>query len=412
MRNFDVHVCLVSDQALPNLIPVLASPSLPRKVILLVSDEKQCQAKYLASALKESGIKDIEFVTVADVYSPNKMREDLLQLLTDDHYFSEGKQTNIALNATGGTKLMSMAAFEMFSSEKWPCFYYQDSGKLIYLNDESLGEARPKKMRIEQCLTAHGVGLAQPLQRTDLISHRELTDKIMQGGFQDEIAALNGVLAKTYNKNTGEADYPKSANQQKLDVLVDFFEQYGLLKTEGRKKLHFESEQKYRCVHGGWFEEYVFRAINKIAGVQDCALAAKVIYSSNSGNEAKERRQSEDNDLDVVLMYNNRLHIIECKTKNYNEMGNEKELNEARNKLETLKKVGGSSSKVAFVSYQRFKKPESKQASQKQQQNGRKNEKKSKTIQEKFSAAGIALFEQQDVRGLDAWLEKFLNSQN
>lgn len=38
MKKFDVHVCLVSDQALPNFIPVLAEDFRPQEVILLATE--------------------------------------------------------------------------------------------------------------------------------------------------------------------------------------------------------------------------------------------------------------------------------------------------------------------------------------------------------------------------------------
>lgn len=38
MKKFDVHVCLVSDQALPNFIPVLTEDFRPQEVILLATE--------------------------------------------------------------------------------------------------------------------------------------------------------------------------------------------------------------------------------------------------------------------------------------------------------------------------------------------------------------------------------------
>lgn len=52
MRNFDVHVCLVSKQPLPNLIPILVSDPKPKEVILLVSHEMNERAGWLETVLK------------------------------------------------------------------------------------------------------------------------------------------------------------------------------------------------------------------------------------------------------------------------------------------------------------------------------------------------------------------------
>ena len=45
MKKFDVHVRLVSDQALPNFIPVLAEDFRPQEVILLATEPMKKKRK-------------------------------------------------------------------------------------------------------------------------------------------------------------------------------------------------------------------------------------------------------------------------------------------------------------------------------------------------------------------------------
>jgi len=51
IRRHDVHVCLVSEQATPNFIPVLDTRFRPRKVILVVSPQMRERARWLKEAL-------------------------------------------------------------------------------------------------------------------------------------------------------------------------------------------------------------------------------------------------------------------------------------------------------------------------------------------------------------------------
>ena len=62
MRNFDVHVCLVSKQPLPNLIPILVSDPKPKEVILLVSHEMNERAGWLETVLKTYHIHFLIFL--------------------------------------------------------------------------------------------------------------------------------------------------------------------------------------------------------------------------------------------------------------------------------------------------------------------------------------------------------------
>ena len=48
MKKFDVHVCLVSEQAIPNFVPVVDKEFRPKEVVLLVTDKMKAKAEILA----------------------------------------------------------------------------------------------------------------------------------------------------------------------------------------------------------------------------------------------------------------------------------------------------------------------------------------------------------------------------
>lgn len=116
MLRYDVHVCLVSNQATPNFIPVLDSRFRPREVILLVSPEMKKQAGWLSKALSAQ-VQRVTKHDINDAWSVAGIKDTLFKLV--DARKSEG----LALNVTGGTKLMTIAAQEVFRAKSLPIFY-------------------------------------------------------------------------------------------------------------------------------------------------------------------------------------------------------------------------------------------------------------------------------------------------
>ena len=79
--------------------------------------------------------------------------------------------------------------------------------------------------------------------------------------------------------------------------------------SQQNRKLHFPDLETKKYVAGGWFEDYVFDVIRKIPGVQDVALNVQIKNSDKNTNQ--------HNELDVVVLANNVLHVLECKTANF-----------------------------------------------------------------------------------------------
>jgi hypothetical protein len=95
IRGHDVHVCLVSEQATPNFIPVLDERFRPREVILVVSPQMRERASWLKGALARRVERVTEHV-IADAWDIPRIHEALLNLVAA----REGM--DLALNVTGG----------------------------------------------------------------------------------------------------------------------------------------------------------------------------------------------------------------------------------------------------------------------------------------------------------------------
>ena len=74
-----IHVCLVSAQAAPNLLPALDPALKPEKVILVVSSKMRAQAEALSKVLQEVGVR-IESCLLDDEHDYARTEEQLLEL--------------------------------------------------------------------------------------------------------------------------------------------------------------------------------------------------------------------------------------------------------------------------------------------------------------------------------------------
>ena len=127
----DIHVLLVSDQATPNITPLLDPQLKPTEVALVTSPDKNHQAEWLEQALQDTGVRT-QRIAIADAWNLTSISETLLEWLANH----EGK--TVALNATGVTKLMSIAAYEVFRSDDRPIYYvHPEHDRLIWLGAEN-----------------------------------------------------------------------------------------------------------------------------------------------------------------------------------------------------------------------------------------------------------------------------------
>lgn len=345
------QLCLVSSQPTPNLTPVLDQTMSPRRVILLVSDNMTEQAERLRSVIEKRRIK-VVISSIGDAWDFQLLQQHILDLLTQ--YPTEVAQQNIVLNATGGTKPMSIAAYEVFRAADLPIFYvHPEHDRVIWLqpNDRENRDLEDR-LKLEDFLAAHGVEtIATPTRNAPhpgwLEVGREITKRINY--YQKALSRLNWLAVKA--KHTGLASEKVGKADRAFDDLISLFAQQDLLQRE-HGRLVFPDESARFFVNGGWLEYLVFDVVRRLRQTDP------VIHDIARGLEVARRVQKKPvkNELDVAFLRNNRLHIIECKTAKLSKAGEDAPAAEALYKLDTLGDLlGGLQARAMLVSFKPFK---------------------------------------------------------
>lgn len=345
-----IHLCLISDQPTPNLTPLLDASFQPKKVFLLTSPEKQLQAERLKQVIQPCGIH-VSIWPIDDAMDVEHIRDRVLELLQD---MDASGDVSIALNATGGTKPMSIAAYEVFRGLDLPIFYvHPDKDRVIWMHPAGRKSFDIEdRIRLPQFLQAHGVE-STAINRTAMPKClRELTRTLIRDidRFSKPLGTLNYLAFQA--TSSLQADLPKDKrNWRELGDLLDLFAQENLLEVSG-SDVRFRDEDARFFVNGGWLEHHVFSVIHHIRS------ANPHIHDLAQGLEVQ--RGEVRNELDVAFLCDNRLYLIECKTKQFKQGGSD-----VVYKLDALTDaLGGLRARSMLVSFQRLGKADNNRASE------------------------------------------------
>jgi len=339
---YDTHVCLVSAQATPNLIAAIDEQWRPRRVVLATSREMSEHADYLERVLKRRGIA-VERLRIADAY-------DYFGLYESFFKFLDSQKAALALNVTGGTKIMAMAAQEAFHDAKAPVFYVNVStDEVLVLGDRKRNASLSGKVGLADFLEAHGYTYAigtRPAKPSVTREESDLTLRIVDGveKFGPALGELNAIAAQAKGSLSGRLN-ERQHDSINLNTILDLFAEGGHIHRENLG-LRFASESSRLFVGGGWLEQHVFKTMADLAGPKhfaDYGMNMKIL--APNGTTA--------NEIDGAFLYRNSLHLIECKAANLANTGNsgDDKGTEAIYKLETLLKMGGLRTRGMLIDY-------------------------------------------------------------
>jgi len=337
-----VHVCLVSKEPIPNLVPLRCPGLEPDEVILLVTAEMSAQARRLERVMQRWGVCDVVSVPVS-AYDPSAVSA-VCTTLIGDH-----ANDQLLLNATGGTKIMALTAFKTFARQGCEAFYLDSANRTIRsLTREGTLYTPADVIDVADYLAAYGqeiISEQKPGENTE--AYRQVTSRFLADVeyFVDAIAIVNRYVSPLRNRTKFPVDatMDKRSHSRAFRELVQMFQKHGICK-EKETSLSFGSAEAVRFVSGDWLSFYVYETVQGM-NPRDVRMEVTVQWDQQGSKPPT-------NNYDVLFTMHNRLFLIECKTKYFKDEQTAPFTAETIYKLDSLRDAaGGLFGKGMLVSY-------------------------------------------------------------
>jgi hypothetical protein len=352
-----IHINLISHQLIPNIIGTFSNPGKNMKVVLVLGDSSLLERAELLTRFYESkGISNVETINCQTSYDHAKIYHRAKALFEElkSHY----PDAIIALNATGGTKAMSIAFTQVFDklSANAMAFYTDTEQKqnIILTNpDENKFPPLPYKsvLDIDNYLLLNKFKVASlidqnSLEHDNIITRRGATEYLLSICKKNKnlISVVNNLAQQSNFGHKYKPFTPEVIIEKRGKLLSNF-----LQKLEGfnlialtETALTFTDEESARYIGGAWFEEYAYLCAYD-AGIENFAMSVEGLWLGQDNDETTVK-----NELDLILIQNNHIMIVECKTCNWQQGGKGQN---ATLKLESLmRNLGGSHAKGMLLS--------------------------------------------------------------
>ncbi len=297
----------------------------------------------LKAVLQARGIKcQTELIT----FDTQLAREQFSRLI-EQHQSDE-----LVLNASNGYNKLTLIGYEQFTNYGFPVFMVDKfNDELYWLNTKHTDNDihLSHQIKLSEYLKSFNTQVLEHGQTTpEPESSRQLTQWIISqlGSMDQAISSLNYIAMSADASHRYQLDRHELKKPQ-LQVLLDHFEAAGKLTIRGRKLSFNNSDARFYC-NGGWLENHVF------ALIYGMRKNRPHISDVSKGMTIVRKQGTVKNELDVVAMSHNRLHIIECKTRRFSKSKEEKTAaTSAIYRLDSIKAIaGGHSGRAMLVSYQ------------------------------------------------------------
>ncbi|MBL4240531.1 DUF1887 family protein [Vibrio fluvialis] len=340
-----VHVGIIDQDPVRLITPLLDNRTVSRHIVFIGDRSQESMYVRLHTVLNQRDITSEFFEipagsNIADIKaSIRELAEDLKQ-----------RKLDVKLNASCGLRHRLLSVYEVFRTYHWPIFVVEpNSDRLCWLYPDGNKDTQVQdRITISDYLTIFGArgefseqNLPPQLdQKLYELGERWASNALELG---PGLATLN-YLATTCRKEQ-RLDVELSDKQQgyrELNLLLSDLVKADIA-TYDKGILTFANEDARRFSNGEWLETLVHSTVRQIQDdmptIQDRSLNVQV-YRQLGDREVR-------NELDVATVVNNKLHIIECKTKGMRDDGDD-----TLYKLESLRDLlGGLQARAMLVSF-------------------------------------------------------------
>lgn len=308
----------------------------PEKVLVLITQSMQESAKTLLDEIKTSGFK-AEAIRIDSESSLKSLNEQFSTLIEDNI------DDELIANITGGTKLMSMSLYQLFSSWGFRSFYCdKDQSKLIWLDDESTISNIGSKIGLKQYLRVHQAQIKNNLTLASIDKSQKdyanaLYQELCSPARYEMICQMIGKIHAHTAQNSLALNNFSFKNDEL--VIIKELQKTGLFYLDNGIIICDNADNK-KFMNGAWLE---FLVADRLRGnnCRDIMLSVETIQSTKRmGSETRQ-------EIDVMAMRDDKLIIIECKAKKWDTAT---QASEAIYKLKALSGLGGLNTLPIFVS--------------------------------------------------------------
>lgn len=340
-----IHVGIIDQDPIRLITPLLDSRAVNTHMVFIGDNSQKDMFLRLNKVLQHHRI-DSEFFEIPPDANTSLIKASVHSLASE--LKARGKK--IVMNASCGLRHRLLSVYEVFRSYEWPIFVVEpNSDQLCWLYPDTEADGQVQdNITIADYLTVFGargefndIELSPKLDQT----LRELGQRWASNALElgPGLATLN-YLATTCRKEQ-KLDVELSTKQQgyrELNMLISDLVDMGIASYKNGV-LSFADEDARRFANGEWLENLVHSTVRRIQKhmptIQDRSLNVQV-YRQLGAREVR-------NELDVACVVNNKLHIIECKTKGMRDDGDD-----TLYKLESLTDLlGGLQARAMLVSF-------------------------------------------------------------
>lgn len=276
---------LISDQTIPN-IQFIKEFRKSADELLFITTETMEEKGVSEWILKTLNIKNQ--YTHRLVVSPFSFSDIRVKL----NGFDYEKYDQILVNLTGGTKIMSLISFDFFKNKGAEIYYLtgkQGQYFKIFPEKKKNEFQLQHHISLREYLTAYGFKVRET-KPSGIPFH--YTQRFFKWFTEDKTEGHYRIISKLQNFRR------KGCEITDVEGLGNLLNEIGFLYKDNKL-----TKYQIKYLTGEWFEEYIYYIVKKELNLGDDLKTGIVLTKNEVQNE-----------YDVVFLYKEQLHLIECKT--------------------------------------------------------------------------------------------------
>jgi hypothetical protein len=291
-------ICLVSRQAMANVIPALMHK--PAKVVLLKTKEEEATAENIKGVMNLQGIDCEIYPELIDPYDVVNTEQ-----IVNNVVVRNCKNLIPVFNSTGGTKLMAFAAYNVFRQNKLKIIYCDtDGNRIIELYPQTLFEEISVNISVKEYLRAYGYYI--------IPSEKIRNDHSAFIQYIDKNNLLKHFISQIIEKRKN--DIFRLSNHSTPMHLGNFriiLEDTSFISISHDKNTFGHIDKNF--LNGFWLEDYLFYKLKELQP-DDIILGAHISSGSKNTLAELQALNLPYNEIDVIAVKNTRLYLFSCKS--------------------------------------------------------------------------------------------------